>query len=284
MPKTRHGSTSHVNILKEVQNSLPGDHSIPGLEMDIEDLQERGLLTYDRKNPDDGLSYLESPTGINAGCNWTSDRKPKASHGKVHKGDYIYCPREYAPFMRAIFAGKNLRAQRLTWKEMLSVFGRARYALVEVRSLRSHKVWLGIFEAADIAIGHEKLLYLICSDLSNGMSYDFARYGVGEFELEIRGFFGKSEMALRHREIVINEHLDNGWASANIAELTKGKVKRFVSVEINFELVELLMAAVKAKRTRIKSVVTALVLKWVEAHRPSTPSDDPLASEPHDDN
>lgn len=243
------------------------------LNLDAEELISRGVLSLQGHNPDDGQIFLESQTGINKNKEWTQGIHEK---NNPIRGDYIYVSRETVPYLKALFAGRSPRSQRHLWREMLWLFGKTRTALIEVRNPGKRKTWFGVFSAADVSLGNEKLLYLICSDLGNGMSYDFSSQGVGGFELHFVGAFKSVESCLDYRDFLINCRLDKGWGSYNIRELESGTVKRWVSVELPFELVTKLGSACVRKGLKVKTVVEKLVrvfLRKQESVSSSSPDD-----------
>lgn len=256
------GESAHLkngnpdNLLSEVDSLLASDIALGDSDLDI------GLSIDDfrpNKRTTSGAANIYSDSGINAGGFWGGKDKPRDSV----RGKYVLIPREFLPYFRAIFAGLKPVGQRRTWAELLYVFGRSRVVLVEVQNRRRKKTWFGVFRTADICIGQEKLLYLITADIQNGMSYDLQDMGIGGFDLLIRGTFASTEDCMDYREYLINRSMDKGWGTYNSSELAGGTVKRFISVELDQNLVSDLLAAVGIKKIKIRKLLTGLVKAWV---------------------
>jgi hypothetical protein len=231
----------------------------PDLRLDTEDLINRGILTRDGLNPDSGIPYLEAIGAIKKVA-----RETRYIRGH-NRGDYVYIPAELCGYLTAIMAGRSRRGQKVVWREMLFVFGKARLALIEVKNPAAKKIWYGAFAACDISLGSETLLHLICADPANRMSYDFASQGSGQFELKVAGLFPSLENCLDYRDYSINAALDRGWTSYNMNELEAGGVKRYVTVEMPLAVVDWFSRAVAAKRFKVKDLLLKMVTSWLRS-------------------
>lgn len=181
------------------------------------------------------------------------------------RGAYFYCPHEFVPYFEAIFSGMGSPGSRkVVWRELLWTYGKCRLVLIEVKNPLRKTSWLGLFNIHEVCWNAEKLLYLICADPRNGMHLDFALYGCGEFELSVIGLYRDKVMAMDYRDFLINRRLDKGWTSYNMDEIRRGTVRRFISVVIDFKLMEALIENCRSSGKKFNKIVSKLVLAWLK--------------------
>lgn len=142
------------------------------------------------------------------------------------------------------------------------MFTRHRMGIIKIRCKVNNRFYIGVFDVR--SLNSEGFDTKILERFDPILSMDFKEYGLGEFEMEILGYFADRTEAMNYRDFIANRGLDLGMEYYG-ADFIDEVIPRFISLKLPHKLVLRLFNACLAKGGSVNSLLRSLILRYLKS-------------------
>jgi len=138
---------------------------------------------------------------------------------------------------------------------------RFRIHAVLIKCKLNKRFYVALIDSFDLIKAGMNYECLIASDML--MYADFQTYGMGEFSFEDIGMFSTRENALNFRDYIVNYYLNKSYLYYS-ADVVEGKIPRFVSISLRFDLMEKFMEYCHSKGQGMAHLIGGMIRVYLK--------------------